>query len=177
MNTLRFVALFCALTLSGCAGLPSFGGQADTAAPETEAAADTTDTTSPKSKMPWPNPCSVYDAEKELTDYQFKQEKEELSTCYWKQDDDAVLEVTLYRDMGLGVVPEDTRSKVSDISVGSRSGVLVEKANGGESRCKVAVSIEDGQMYVTVRTDDLEKSCELAKKVVEQVEPSLPGGK
>jgi hypothetical protein len=178
MNTLRSVALLCALTLSGCSTLPSLSPAPEAAAPETaaETTQDSAETTGPKSKMPWPDPCSVYDAEKELPDHGFKQDKNENSVCTWKQEGgDAVLDVALYRDMGINALPEDTRSKVSVTMVGKRSAVVVEKHNGVETRCKVAVAADGGQMYVSARTKDLQESCDVARKAAEAIEPQLPG--
>ncbi|ANZ36608.1 hypothetical protein BBK82_11565 [Lentzea guizhouensis] len=177
MNTLRFAALACALTLSGCGTLPSLSPKPEAAAPETEvAAAETTaETTGPVSKMPWPNACSVYDAEKELPDYQFKQDTGDDLACKWKQDDTTVLDVAMYRDMAIDAVPEDSRSKVTVTMVGKRSAVVVEKHFGRETRCKVAVAADGGTMYVSVLTGDLQESCDVAKKAAEAIEPKLPG--
>ena len=175
MNTLRFAALACALTLSGCGTLPSLSPKPEAAAPETEVAETTAETTGPVSKMPWPDPCSVYDAETELPDYQFKQDKNENAVCTWKQDDTTVLDVAMYRDMGINALPEDSRSKVTVTMVGKRSAVVVEKHFGRETRCKVAVAADGGTMYVSVLTGDLQESCDVAKKAAEVIEPKIPG--
>jgi len=175
MNTLRSVLVVGVFALSGCSVLvPDFSEKTPEPAPEEQVT--TPETTGPVSKKPWAKACEAYNAEQELTDHQFKLEEEGDISCDWKQDSDTYLTVGIYQYLAFENSMA-SKATVSDTTVGSRKAFQIAKETSSETSCKIAVPADGGHLSVNVHSKDFQESCDLAKKIAEKIEPTLPGGK
>jgi hypothetical protein len=174
VNAPRLVVLAAVLALSGCSVLaPGFDQQkpADTPPPATEQPSE-------EKKADWPRPCDLYDAGEELPEYGFKITADNVYTCDWThelgQGKTNVLGVGVWQGLPLEKAAAPPAAiRTSDITIGAHSGKVYEE-NDVSGGCQLSLVAGDGHVTVHARMQEVEESCDVARKVGEKVEPGLP---
>jgi len=173
---MRVLLLAGVLALSGCSVLvPDFSKKSSEAAPP-PAAPETTE--APKNPA-LPNACELFDAEKELTAYQFKVTENIATvittTCRWTHDADSsksiVLSLNIYGSLSVDETPKIPTAKISDVTIGSRKGRLSEE---NDATCWIDLPSGKGHASIQARASDLAESCEIARSLADKIEPNLP---
>jgi hypothetical protein len=159
VNAQRLAVLAMALGLSGCAmARPPVKTVEPFVAPSTTPA----DTPA----------CRLFDPA-DLTGHRFHNGYASASSCIWLSDDSGSLSVSL-RD---GSTPEKYLAKpdglkTSPITVGKHSGLLAENSRG-PGTCGVVLTHAGGVAAAEILTDAGGRSCEIARAVMEVIEPKL----
>ena len=172
----RILLTISVLLLSGCSVLvPGFDKKpAETPPP---APAPVTEQTT-EEKAAWPKPCDLYDAGKELTEYEFKVTADNIYTCDWTQELGSgktnVLGVSIWQGLSLEkAVAPPAAVRTSEITVGGHQGKLYEE-NDISGGCQLSLVAGDGHVTIRARMQEVQESCDVAKKVGEKIEPALP---
>lgn len=174
VNTLLPAVLAGAFALSGCSALlPDITPKPTQTPVPAQPAAQTT-----AAAVEWPEPCELYNAAEELTAHEFKLARDLLYSCDWSEDlgygKTNVLSVSVWQGLSLDRVPASVSlARSSEIVVGTHSGTLSE-GNEASAACDLALVAGDGHVSVSVRAQDVQESCDIAKQVAEKIEPELP---
>ncbi|MDX3658359.1 DUF3558 family protein [Streptomyces sp. ID05-26A] len=175
MNRLLPAVLAGAFALSGCSTLLPGSAPKPTQSPAP--AQPAAQTSEDQEAVEWPEPCELYNAAEELTAYEFKLARDLLYSCDWSQDlgygKTNVLSVSVWQGLSLDRVPASASlARSSEITVGTHSGKLSE-GNEASALCDLALVAGDGHVSVSVRAQDVQESCDIAKQVAEKIEPDL----